>query len=433
MRPATGVLAERYPSHVPRNAPDGEMGDHRVVTGATAEQLHEELVRQIRAAGSARREPVHRALRTVPRHLFVPEATLAEAYAVGRAVVTKRDPHGAPLSSASAPGIVATMLDQLDVRPGHRVLEIGSGTGYNAALLAELTGPDGHVATIDVDPECTARTRAALARTGHTEVEVRTGDGALDSGDGSVFDRIIVTAGAWDIPPAWFDQLVPGGRLVVPLRWRRQSQSVAFVREPDRLRSDGLELAQFIPMDTPDGERSHTVGSLDTGEPVTLTCDSDQSIDPDALFGILDQPGEAVWSGVTVSSVYAFHRVWLRLTTDPRTCWILATRPIPTPDGESTVPVHGSALADDSSLAFITYRRLDDHDRVRFELGTMGFGPTGPELAQAVTRHIHAWDTARDVMPQLTAYPAGTPDDALAEGAVIEKFHTRLVVTYLPA
>jgi protein-L-isoaspartate(D-aspartate) O-methyltransferase len=318
------------------------------------------------------------------------------------------------------------MLDQLDVRPGHRVLEIGCGTGYNAALLAELTGPDGHVVTVDIDPECTARSRAALDRTGHT-VEIRTGDGALGTGDGSVFDRIIVTAGAWDIPPAWFDQLTVGGRLVLPLRWRRQSQSVAFVREPDRLRSDGLALAEFIPMDTPDGERRHGIGRLDTGEPVTLTWDADQSVDLVALSGILDRPGDAAWSGVTVGPVAPFHSVWLRLTTDPRTCWILAARHRTTPDGGSTVPVSGPALADGSSLAFFTFRRLEGK---RAELGAIGFGPAGTALAQVITRHIHAWDTARDVTPQLTACPAGTPDDALPEGTVIQKHHTRLVITY---
>lgn len=248
---------------------------------ATAERLHEALVRTIRAAGCAWREPVLRALASVPRHLFVLEVPLEEAYAAGRAVVTKRDPQGFPLSSASAPGIVATMLDQLDVRPGHRVLEIGSGTGYNAALLAELAGPTGHVVTIDIDPECTSRARAALARTGYPDVEVRTGDGALGAGDGREFDRVIVTAGAWDIPPAWFDQLALRGRLVVPLRWRRQSQSVAFVRAAGRLRSDGLSPAQFLPMDAPGGEHVHTVGHTD-GKPIALICDDDQSVDPDA-------------------------------------------------------------------------------------------------------------------------------------------------------
>jgi protein-L-isoaspartate(D-aspartate) O-methyltransferase len=392
-----------------------------------ADQLHEALVREIRAAGGAWREPVQQALRAVPRHLFVPEVPLEEAYAVGSAVVTKRDPRGIPLSSASAPGIVALMLDQLDVRPGHRVLEIGSGTGYNAALLAELTGPGGQVVTIDIDPECTARTRAALARTGHTDVEIRTGDGALGTADDRVFDRIIVTAGAWDIPPAWFGQLTVGGRLVVPLRWRRQCQSIAFVREPDRLRSDGLALAGFIPMAVPDGERRARIG-----ESVAISWDEDQSVDPEELLGILDGPGEAVWSGVTVGPLDLTHGVWIRLTTDRRACWVLAAHPFPMQDG-STVPIRGPALVDGSSLAFFTYRRLDGDEPVRSELGAIGFGPSGAALARVITGHIHAWDAARDVLPRLTVYPAGTPDDALPEGVVIEKRHTRLVVTYPPA
>jgi protein-L-isoaspartate(D-aspartate) O-methyltransferase len=389
---------------------------------ATAEQLHEALVRTIRAAGGAWREPVRRALGAVPRHLFVPEVPPEEAYAAGHAVVTKRGPHGVPLSSASAPGIVATMLDQLDVHPGHRVLEIGSGTGYNAALLAELTGPTGHVVTIDIDSECASRTRAALARTGYPDVEVRTGDGALGTGDGVVFDRIIVTAGAWDVPPAWFDQLALRGRLVVPLRWRRQCQSVAFAREAERLRSDGLVPAGFLPMDAPGGEHVHTLGHLD-GKPIALIRDDDQSVDADALFGILDRPAEAMWSGITVG---ALHGIRLRLTTDPRTCWVHAARPFPAPDGSGAVPVHGSALADGGSLAFLTHRQ----DRNPAELGAIGFGPSGAALARVITRHIRAWDAARDVAPRLTAYPAGTADHLLPEGAVIDKRHIRLVITY---
>jgi protein-L-isoaspartate(D-aspartate) O-methyltransferase len=390
------------------------------MTGAA--QLHEALVREIRAAGDAWREPVHQALRAVPRHLFVPEVPLEEAYAIGSAVVTKRDGRGNALSSASAPAIVALMLDQLDVLPGHRVLEIGCGTGYNAALLAELTGPTGQVVSVDIDPECTARARAALTRTGHTDVEIRTGDGALGTGDGAVFDRIIVTAGAWDIPPAWFAQLAVGGRLVVPLRWRRQCQSVAFAREPDRFRSDAMALAGFIPLATPDGEHR-----TDIGGPVILSWDADQPVDPGELSGILDRPAEAVWSGVVVGPGDPLDHIWLRLTTDPRACWLLG-RPFPLPEG-ATVPVRGPALVDGASLAFFTHRRAGPEPG-RSELGALGFGPSGAALAQVIAGHVHAWEVARDVVPQLTVYPAGTPDEVLPDGTVIEKHHTRLVVSY---
>jgi protein-L-isoaspartate(D-aspartate) O-methyltransferase len=399
------------------------------VTGTSAERLHEDLVGTLLAAGLAWREPVQQAMRAVPRHLFLPEVPPAEAYAAGKAVVTKRDPCGAPLSSASAPGVVAMMLDQLDVHPGHRVLEIGSGTGYNAALLVELAGPDGQVVTVDVDPDCTARTREALARTGHT-ADVRTGDGALGTGDGSEFDRIIVTAGAWDVPPAWFDQLRPGGRLVVPLRWRRQSQSVAFVREPGRLRSDGLGPAGFIPMATPDGERRGSIGRLGDDAPVILLWDRDQPVDVDALTGVLDRPAVGVWPRVTVHRAVPTHGVWLRLTTDPRACWILSTALLPTPDGGPGLRVRGPALVEGPSLAFLTFR---PHDRGHLELGAVGFGPSGATLAQAIAHHIRAWDGARDVLPRLTAHPVGTPDHEVPAGTVIDKHYARLVVSYPPA
>jgi protein-L-isoaspartate(D-aspartate) O-methyltransferase len=106
--------------------------------------------------------PVVAALRRVPRHLFTPGVPLARVHENG-AVVTKTDEGGAALSSVSAPGAVAGMLAQLDVRPGESVLEIGSG-GYQAALLRALAGPHGSVTTLDIDPGVIGRPRACLDR-----------------------------------------------------------------------------------------------------------------------------------------------------------------------------------------------------------------------------------------------------------------------------
>jgi protein-L-isoaspartate(D-aspartate) O-methyltransferase len=165
----------------------------------------------------------------VPRHLFAPGIPLEEAYAPDR-VVTKRDENGVTVSSVSAPQIQAAMLEQAGLGPGMKVLEIGSG-GYNAALAAELVGPSGQVTSTDIDPEVTSRTRQALTQAGYGRVEVVLGDGEHGWLPRAPFDRIIVTAGAWDIPPAWTDQLADDGRITVPLRMRGLTRSVALERD----------------------------------------------------------------------------------------------------------------------------------------------------------------------------------------------------------
>lgn len=255
-------------------------------TGATPETLRARMVDHIRDAGHARSDVVEQALRDVPRHEFVPAAPLEDAYA-DIAVITKTASDGAALSCASVPTVVAMMLDQLDIQPGHRVLEIGAGTGYNAALLTHLTGTGGQVATVDIDPDVTAHARQALDATGHRDVQVITADGSLGAAERAPFDRIIVTAGAWDIPPAWWHQLAPGGRLVVPLRWRGQTRSVAFAHHGHQLVADSLHLCGFVPLLGQEGE---STAYLDSDRQVSLTWDADQGIHPDALRGVLSGP-----------------------------------------------------------------------------------------------------------------------------------------------
>src|SRR5262249_20589190 len=133
------------PAHLTSDGREG-MNDTSTAT-RTPESLRDRMVDRVQAAGWARRPGVEQAMRTVPRHRYVPAAPIEDAYDE-QAVITKRAADGAALSCASVPGVVAMMLDQLDVRPGDRILEIGAGTGYNAALLAHLTGRAGHVSTI---------------------------------------------------------------------------------------------------------------------------------------------------------------------------------------------------------------------------------------------------------------------------------------------
>ena len=121
-----------------------------------------------------------------------------------------------PSSSCSKPSIVADMLDALDVRPGHSVLEIGTGTGWNAALLCRRVGPQGQVVSIEVDPVIADDARTALAVAGYSPLVI-TGDGAEGYPDQAPYDRVLATAAVREtIPPAWLAQTRPGGLIVTP-------------------------------------------------------------------------------------------------------------------------------------------------------------------------------------------------------------------------
>src|SRR5215469_12993097 len=187
------------------------------------------LVTDLAKRGGGLSQTVRAAFARVPRHIFVPEVGAAAAYR-DEALVIKCGPDGMPVSSSSQPAMMAIMLEQLDLRPGHRALEIGTGSGYNAALMAEVVGPGGQVVSIDIDPELADRARSSLIEAGYDDVSVLCADGGYGNPADAPFDRIIVTAGAWDIAPAWLEQLGPGGRLVLPLSLRGVQLSVAIER-----------------------------------------------------------------------------------------------------------------------------------------------------------------------------------------------------------
>jgi protein-L-isoaspartate(D-aspartate) O-methyltransferase len=161
------------------------------------------------------------ALRTVPRHAFVPEDEQAHAY------------ENRPLpigygQSISQPYIVALMTDLLNVRPTDRVLEIGTGSGYQAAVLAGLAE---RVCSIEIVPQLGERARATLQRLGYRNVEVRIGDGYYGWEEQAPFDAIIVTAAASHVPPPLVRQLRPGGRMIIPLGSRFLVQELLLVEK----------------------------------------------------------------------------------------------------------------------------------------------------------------------------------------------------------
>lgn len=197
--------------------------------------------------------------------------------------MTKRGADGVNLSSVSAAQVQAMQLEQAEVCPGQRVLEIGSG-GVNAAYLAELVAGSGLVVSLDIDPEVSAGARRFLARTGYEQVVVLTGDAALGVPESAPFDLILVTVETTDVPAAWWDQLTGDGRIVAPVRWRGQSRTVALRRQnQDLLVADDLSPCGFVPMQGIDENRERVVVLHDVpNQRVVLRLDDDSSVDAPA-------------------------------------------------------------------------------------------------------------------------------------------------------
>ncbi|MDG4824297.1 methyltransferase domain-containing protein [Asanoa sp. WMMD1127] len=192
-----------------------------------APALRARLVDVLRADGGLTRADLIHAFATVPREVFLADGFhdreqgflrpdddgfLDAAYR-NDALVTKLD-DGRPVSSSSQPSLMALMIEELGVAAGMRVLEIGAGTGYNAALMAAV-GAD--VTSVDVQPDVAARAAAALTAAGVGNARVRVGDGYLGAPEGAPYDRVIVTVGITGVSPHWLAQLRPGGLMVAPI------------------------------------------------------------------------------------------------------------------------------------------------------------------------------------------------------------------------
>ena len=209
----------------------------------TFTQARLELVKNYIAGAGITNEDVLRSMRTVPRHKFVPPDYLDQAY----------EDHALPIGygqTISQPYIVAWMTELLELQPGEKVLEIGTGSGYQAAILAELGDVD--IYTMEIVPELAESAAARLQDLGYANVRVKQGDGYYGWPEYAPFDAIIVTAAPDHLPAPLVEQLTYGGRLVIPIGPQGWFQNLwKFVKEEGGLKAYNMGGVGFVPFTGP--------------------------------------------------------------------------------------------------------------------------------------------------------------------------------------
>lgn len=401
-----------------------------------AAEVRNAMVDKLLATNMITSPVVERAFRTVARHLFVAEGTSLEvAYNTDDSVAIKRDPAGVIISSTSAPFIQARMIEQAGLGSGMSVVEIGSG-GYNAALLAEVVGPDGRVASVDIDPEVTDRATALLDATGYgSRVTVVRADAEnLLPGLDEPADAILVTVGAWDLAPAWLERLSDQGVIVVPLRMNGVTRSIGLRREGDHLVSTSAEVCGFVPMQ---GEGAHDERIFLLPDPhdhhVTLRFDGDVPGDMSQLDGVLSTERSEVWSDVTIKHGVSFADLHLWFAGFlPGFCKLAAD------EGTTLAAERKSwfpfSVVRGDSFAYLAVRPALEGTGVEF--GARAYGPHGQTTAGAMVEQIQTWDrhTRRpdgDVEPTFAYWPTDAQRPEFGQDtAVLAKTYGTVTISW---
>ena len=404
--------------------------------------LRDRLVDELKSMNLIESERVEAAFREVPRHLFVPGTSLDKVYS-DESVITKRD-RGIPISSSSQPAMMAIMLEQLELEPGHRVLEIGAGTGYNAALMAHIVGETGRVIAMDIDEDIVAGARDHLSAAGLGDVQVVCGDGGFGYTDAAPYDRIILTVGAWDIVPAWREQLKPGGRLLLPLSIRAIYQlSVAFEQADDHLASVSIKNCGFMLLRGAfAGPERHVPLGPEQG--LNLSVVDEVEIDADAVYALLTAPSsdESTDVRVTTSEGQALS-LWTSLR-ETGVCGVWAEGAM----AERTVVPGvfresggwkfrgaGGLLGKQGLCLFTPLPGLpttsDTPDASEpLEMFVRSYG-TDDSLSRRLIKQTIAWDRAgrpSAKIRRVRAYPIDTENTAGASESVISKRWTKLAL-----
>jgi len=204
------------------------------------EDRREQLVNSLKRHGYIRTSEVEKAFLETPREEFLPSSLRNHAYMDTPLEIGKAQ-------TISAPHMVAIMCEALDIRKDQKILEIGAGSGYHAAIVSKMIGNKGHVYTVECISSLAENAKKSLDRVGVKNVTVETGDGSMGLSKYAPYDRIYVTCAAPDVPPPLIEQLKDKGKLLVPVG-RQICDLMLFEKRGDKIISDNLGGCAFVPL-----------------------------------------------------------------------------------------------------------------------------------------------------------------------------------------
>lgn len=373
-----------------------------------ARKLRGQLVRSLREKGELTDPLLEAAFLKVPRHEFLPELPLDKAYS-DEALPVKRDPDGSIISSSSQPIMMAMMLQQLDLQPGHNVLEIGTGTGYNAAIIQEVVGSQGKVTTLEVEKDLVQQVEYRLQKLAMGSIRVVHTDAAGGYAPRAAYDRIIATAGVWDVPAAWVRQLKPQGIIVAPLWLHAMQVSAALHREADDvLYSDTNLPCGFIRMRG--ASAGPTVMRQVGSSPLILTSDSVPTLDSAALHALLSEPVEIDLLDIRLESSDYFQGVLPYFILHPPPHFTFAAYALGANQQAYGISGQGFALMRPGSACFVPFQ---GHGQAH------SFG--APDAFMEIQHMLHQWHQAGRPDWQslrLRLYPKSRPAPEITEGQI---------------
>jgi protein-L-isoaspartate(D-aspartate) O-methyltransferase len=211
--------------------------------GLSWEEKRKKLVEHLKRAGYLNKPEVIEAVLKVPRHKFVPLGERFLSYSDQPLPIG----HG---QTISAPHMVSLMAEKLDLKPGHKVLEVGGGSGYHAAIIGEVVGKKGHVYSVEIIPQLVKRARKAIEAVGLSSVvTVILGDGSVGYPEEAPYDRIFVACAAPDLPPPLAEQLKEGGKMLIPVESGMGYQDLMmYIKKRGKLKTKNEGGCVFVPL-----------------------------------------------------------------------------------------------------------------------------------------------------------------------------------------